>query len=531
MKEEQINKEIEFISKLKELKSIVKELKEIFSDKPEYKVYIEDLKNLENYIKELESPNTFNLEKDKVNEISINQMNSIIRKYEQYYKLHNNIMMINQQLPSVNEDNINTLVEKCVQVHKMLVSSELDNHKEIELVLSDFYAIVYKVMKLEVIFSSNQNLFNFIKNDESKISHPYISELIEKDVMSINDNHELLLKLEDIKSNGIDNSKIIDYDLFKLIIIKTLENIQYSKKDEFLSDVTQIEILKDDIYEKKEEFESRNKKTKESKKDVNDALLKILGRFLTYAINGAIIVGIGRGAHLLEKAGLQKTYYTTMEYNVDTGENKPSSGYKGFPADNSIQVIEEEPWIKHKSDYTQRIYTYNLNEKGYTDIKDYLKDIEDVTPNERDISKTAKPESFDPTKTPTTDNSFYIIITKFDKNKKEPYELKDHLIFPIIAGILSLIISIILRLKIADEFDIESLKYLISRYIDKKEDFSKYKKDSISTKNEMLEMNQELKEIFKALTDEYNKLSPYIQQLPEVEAAKKKYLSNHINKK
>ena len=99
MKEEQINKEIEFISKLKELKSIVKELKEIFSDKPEYKVYIEDLKNLENYIKELESPNTFNLEKDKVNEISINQMNSIIRKYEQYYKLHNNIMMINQQLP------------------------------------------------------------------------------------------------------------------------------------------------------------------------------------------------------------------------------------------------------------------------------------------------------------------------------------------------------------------------------------------------------------------------------------------------
>ena len=527
MKEEQINKEIEIISKLKALKSIVKELKEIFSDKPEYKVYIEDLENLENYIKELESTSTFNLEKGTVNEISINQMNSIIQRYEQYYKLYNNIMIINQELPSVNEDNINTLVEKCVQVHKILVSSELDNHKEIELVLSDFYAIVYKVMKLEVIFSFNQNLFNFIKNDESKISHPYISELIEKDVMSIKDNHELLLKLEDIKSNGIDNSKIIDYDLFKLITIKTLQNIQYSKKDEFLSNVTQMETLKDDIYEKNNILEEKNKKTKELRKDVNFALLKTLGRFLTYAINGAIIVGIARGVHLLEKAVRQKTYYTTMEYNVDTGEDKPSSGYKGFSSDNTVQVIEEEPWIKHKSDYTQRIYTYNLKEKGYTDIKDYLKDIEDVTPNVREINQTAKPESFDPTKTPTADNSFYIIITKFDKDKKEPFELKDHLLLPIIGGILSLIISILIRMKIADELDLESLKYLISRYNDKKEDFSKYKEDSIRTNNEMIEMNKELQEIIKALTDEYNKLSPYIKQLPEVEAAKRKYLSKY----
>ena len=114
-------------------------------------MYIEDLESLENYIKELENTSTFNLEKGTVNEISINQMNSIIRKYDQYYKLYNNIMIISQELPSVNEDNINTLVEKCVQVHKILVSSELDDHKEIELVLSDFYAIVYKVMKLEVI--------------------------------------------------------------------------------------------------------------------------------------------------------------------------------------------------------------------------------------------------------------------------------------------------------------------------------------------------------------------------------------------
>ena len=493
-------------------------------------MYIEDLESLENYIKELENTSTFNLEKGTVNDISINQMNSIIQRYEQYYKLYNNIMIISQELPLVNEDNINILVEKCVQVHKILVSSELDNHKEIELVLSDFYAIVYKVMKLEVIFSFNQNLFNFIKNDESKIRHPYISELIEKDVLSINDNHELLLKLEDIKSNGIDNSKIIDYDLFKLISIRTLQNIQYSKKDKFLSNVTQIETLKDDIYEKKKEFESRNKKTKESRKDVNFALLKILGRFLTYVINGAIIVGVGRETHLLEKKLLGKYYYTTTEYNLDTGENKQSSGYSGFPSD-TVQVIEEEPWINHKSDYTQRIYTYNLEEKGYTDTKDYLKDIEDVTPNVREISQTEKPESFDPTKTPTTDNSFYIIITKFDKDKKEPYELKDHLLLPIIAGILSLIISILIRMKIADDFDIESLKYLISRYINKKEYFSNYKEKSIRTKNEMIEMNKELQEIIKALTDEYNKLSPYIQQLPEVETVKEKYLSKNIKRK
>lgn len=530
MREEQINKEIEFISKLKELKSIVKELKEIFSDMPEYKANIEDLENMENYIKELESTSTFNLEKGTVNEISINQMNSIIRKYDQYYKLYNNIMIISQELPSVSEDNINTLVEKCVQVHKILVSSELDNHKEIELVLSDFYAIVYKVMKLEVIFSFNQNLFNFIKNDESKISHPYISELIEKDVLSINDNHELLLKLEDIKSNGIDNSKIIDYDLFKLVSIKTLENIQYSKKDDFLSNVAQIETLKDDIYEKNNILEEKNKKTKESKKDANFALLKILGRLLSYAINGAIIVGIGRGVHLLEKTGLQKTYYTTTEYNVDTGENKQSSGYRGFPSD-TVQVLEEEPWIKHKSDFTQRIYTYNLNEKGYTDIKDYLKDIDEVTPKVRETTQTGKPENFDSSKTPGIDNSFYITITKFDKDKKEPYELKDHLEFPIIVGILSLIISIYIRIKIGEEFDAESLKYLISNYNDIKILSAQFKEDSISTKNEMIEMNQKLQEIIKVLTDEYNKLSPYIQQLPEVEAAKNKYLSKHIKRK
>ena len=522
MREEQINKEIEFISKLKELKSIVKELKEIFSDKPEYKVYIEDLENMENYIKELESTSTFNLEKGTVNEISINQMNSIIQRYEQYYKLYNNIMIISQELPLVNEDNINILVEKCVQVHKELVSSELDNHKEIELLLSDLYTVVYNVMKLEVIFSSNQNLFNFIKNDESKISHPYISELIEKDVMSINDNHELLLKLEELKSNGIGSSKIIDWDIFKLISIKTLKNLKYSKKDEFLSNVNKMESLQDSIEEKNNELEEKNKKYKESKKEANIALLKIFGRFLTYAINGAIIVGIGRGAHLLEKKVLQKTYYTTTEYNVDTGENKQSSGYKRFPSD-TVQVIEEEPWIKHKSDYTQRIYTYNLNEKGYTDIKDYLKDIDEVTPSVRDINQTEEPEDFDSSKTPTSDNSFYIEITKFDKEKKEPYELKDHLIFPIIAGILSLIISYIIRCQIIDN-ELGTLGYYYNCEKRKSDDC---KNSYLSTKNEMLEMNQELQEILKVLTDEYNKLSPYIQQLPEVEAAKRKYLSKY----
>ena len=66
---------------------------------------------------------------------------------------------------------------------------------------------------------------------------------------------------------------------------------------------------------------------------------------------------------------------------------------EGFPSD-TVQVIEEEPWIKHKSDYTQRIYTYNLKEKGYTDIKDYLKDIDDVTPNVREITSNRKTRDF-----------------------------------------------------------------------------------------------------------------------------------------
>ena len=55
-------------------------------------MYIEDLESLENYIKELENTSTFNLEKGTVNDISINQMNSIIQRYEQYYKLYNNAL-------------------------------------------------------------------------------------------------------------------------------------------------------------------------------------------------------------------------------------------------------------------------------------------------------------------------------------------------------------------------------------------------------------------------------------------------------
>ena len=511
MKEEQINKEIEFISKLKELKSIVKELKEIFSDKPEYKVYIEDLENMENYIKELESTSTFNLEKGTVNEISINQMNSIIQQYNQYYKLYNNIMIISQELPLVNEDNINILVEKCVQVHKILVSSELDNHKEIELLLSDLYTVVYNVMKLEVIFSSNQNLFNFIKNDESKISHPYISELIEKDVLSINDNHELLLKLKELKSNGIDSSNIIDLDLLTSITKMTMKNIKIECKESMLEDIDSYEKMKSAINESEEKYSKEESIVLEAKQEKREAFGSVVKKLTIYGMNVALVIGVGVGMHLVEKNISRKYYTTTTTYNSETGEyntSKPKYEKKeNFP----IKIIKETPWEEDNfttKTYRKDIYTYSLSEnEDYNDLSDYIDYLlvnpESYSPITLKVSE--KPAEFGKKET------VYIVQKKeYDENNYKDIDLKNHLFDPINFSLFAGVIDLLILAK--NNNISNNLKGRLNNHKRTKKNLIAHQKLLQKTKKELGDVIKEREELYKKIIGEYNELPNLIQE-------------------
>ena len=75
------------------------------------------------------------------------------------------------------------------------------------------------------------------------------------------------------------------------------------------------------------------------------------------------------------------------------------------------------------------------------------------------------------------------------------------------------------------------LKKLIEDYNDKKIEAKQEKNHIDEIKKEIKLIEKEIEEILSKMDILYNELSPYIQQLPEVEAVKGKYLSKHIKRK
>ena len=510
------NQTAKSVSNLTEIKNIIKELKEMFSNNEKYQKQLEKLTNAEKYIEELESKDedeSYNLKKEDVMNDSIEKLYEIIRKYELFYQLLNMVESLNQEMLNTKEENINDLIYKCFEMQKKLVNSDFKDYKEVEYLLPIIYECMYNVMKREIIFSHSHyySLFNFIKNDESKISHPYISELIEKDVLSINDNHELLLKLKELKSNGIGSSNIIDLDLLTSITKITMKNIKIECKESMLEDIDSYGKMKSAINESEEKYSKEESIVLEAKQEKREAFGSVVKKLTIYGMNVALVIGVGVGMHLVEKSISRKYYTTTTTYNSETGEyntSKPKYEKKEiFP----IKIIKETPWEEDNfttKTYRKDIYTYSLSEnEDYNDLSDYIDYLlvnpESYSPITLKVSE--KPAEFGKKET------VYIVQKKeYDENNYKDIDLKNNLFFPTFFLLFAGVIDFLFLAK--NNNISNNLKGRLNNHKRTKKNLIAHQKLLQKTKKELGDVIKEREELYEKIIGEYNELPKLIQE-------------------
>ena len=510
------NQTAKSVSNLTEIKNIIKELKEIFSNNEKYQKQLEKLTNAEKYIEELESKDedeSYNLKKEDVMNDSIEKLYEIIRKYELFYQLYNMVESLNQEMLNTKEVDINDLIYKCFEMQKKLVNSDFKDYKEVEHLLPIIYECMYNVMKREIIFSHSHyySLFNYIKNDNTKISHPYIARLIENDIIET-ESEELLMKLKYLKAKGLDCSNIIDLDLLTSITKMTMKNIKIECKESMLEDIDSYGKMKSAINESEEKYSKVESIVLEDKQEKREAFESVVKKLTIYGMNVALVIGVGVGMHLVEKNISRKYYTTTTTYNSETGEyntSKPKYEKKeNFP----IKIIKEKPWEEDNfitKTYRKDIYTYSLSEnEDYKDLSDYidylLENPESYSPITLKVSE--KPAEFGKKET------VYIVQKKeYDKNNYKDIDLKNHLFYPTICSLFAGVIDLLILIKKNKNIS-NNLKGRLNNHKRTKKILIDHQKLLQEKEKELEALNNQREKLYEKIIGEYNELPKLIQE-------------------
>ena len=514
------NKDLAIIykAKQKEVKDIIKKLNSSsidLSDKLEEIELID--KKLKEKIKKENSIDIYEESFDKIDLI----INDIKDNYECYYKIYVLYKDLKQKLINVNADSINELVliskELLSQVKQ---SSTIDFEKEQELVLK-IYEAIYSVLKLELLYLDKDSLLELLKENDVDVS--FISELIEKDLSSIRDNNESIeQEILKVQKNGLDNKYLLNKELLSLIIILDKENDKAKKKDDFLTSMSDYEIISKKMEMSIDRMEKKSKEIPECKKGIRKLKKK---RFLSFTIGLINLTLIGTGvffsSKLSKKMSEEKNYHTiTTTYDSSIDEEVVDESYATGKNEN-LTIVEYSPWDSpgsFRSDYKRNKYEYetkNLNVE-FDDLKDYLNN--NIKFEDNDIKKSEEVVKQKPDDYGYGENKYIIIKTEKDlADYKYIVNSKKNILF-----------DILLKVSLASS-GISYAIYLLKKsgkekgkIVDKKEELEELKKELEIIKNELQELLLKHNNMPKELLERYYDLGPVIIRDRKVKEAKDK---------
>ena len=361
--------------------------------------------------------------------INLNNLKrKLISKKEDYYKILKNIQKINDILGQANNNrDLNKIVDDLLGVLAILRRTPTEKYIKEEKIIKIVYRTIYKVMKLEMLYTGKTRLFDEIKKDE--IDTSYVVAEIEEEIKGI-DNKDLKTAVNALKSQGLDSKYLLDKNLILLIIVLT--------NPEILSELIEsYEINLDNFEEKIEEIEEKQRsvKNEEANKNsidaaINNAHVKIRKQIIAAAIKSFLLaaggIALGFGAR---KITAGTAYYTEKKiYDSSTGETTVSDPeYTSGKEEREVVVREYSPWNEpgyfRDDTYQRETYKYIIADEDevYAKPEEYLTDHfkkKDYPSNQKTESSKDIPEDYG-----TYEGNKYIVtMTEKDLTKTQPYD-------------------------------------------------------------------------------------------------------------
>jgi len=407
----ELDKAIEYNTKLAEVKDILKKIGKLGIKSTSYLNKVKEIEN-ETAVKINVSYDTFCTSEsntflvDSLNHNyskALQQLdkiyNYVCSLYEVYYVLDSDYKSLRKKVDEVNQNNFMEIASKIKDLLVVLKFSGTVKYDEEKKFVDNIYALVYRMIKIELLYGS-RSLFDYIKSDETDML--FIAALIKKDADKMirnGENASLTNKLLELEKKGLSNRFYFDEDLLMILIAENSEVFDKVKK-EFLVKYEEYDKASKDLMEVRSGKDDLSKTIQNNRVRLRNINLKKFGKNMLFALDIAAVCGaIYVTTDLAKALSTTTTYKTVTTFYDSTHAEVEENVIYADSVDDSLSLVEYSPWEEpgyFREGYTRNVYTYDLSnlEETYNSIKDYLhSDLKEyVTFDEEIETVEEKPE-------------------------------------------------------------------------------------------------------------------------------------------
>lgn len=444
----------------------------------------------------------------------------IDREYQEYIKINAKYASLNNKIENVNSENIGEIATKGKELLISIRNSSTIDYKMEEKMVENIYHILYKVIKLELIFSGKSIISEYAKSNETEYS--YFAKIVKENINELDEETKSVLKnmVIDLSIDDSSNRVYLNDDLIITIISSESYDLSKIVNAAFLKKVTAYEEIRDKyemVESKDKDLQKKNTSLKEEKKK---SQRKKIRKRIAININSLILIaGILTSGFILKDMTKHKEYKTiTRTYNSETEKTKTDETYQP-EAGYQLNITEYTPWIEpgyFRNKYERKVYKYDFSgiDTRYENLEEFL------TPKLKNkLSSDLKSSSSEEKKEVPKDLGYtknkYII--KEQKQDKAFYNIEDTYWA---WGLTSLLAALSLG----------GLDYLIftkliskEKYSDIKYEFKKAKKNLEDNNSQVLENKKELENLLlqlisarKEAENSYYRLPAPVKEMPKI---------------
>lgn len=303
----------------------------------------------------------------------------IISEYEVYYKIKITCEQLESNIKDVNDDNIDQVVQETLELLENLRTSTSVNYESEQNLVERVYQLVYKVIRLELVYRNASLLLNKVKS--SGTDPVYISELIKEDIANVRDEDksaDFINKIQEVEKNSFDSYSYLDEELLVFLNKNSKDDFIEEIRNQFFKQYDQFVIKTDQQLVMRNQYNACVESIAGLKIQINKFRLSRLRKQILLLFNlGLLGCGV-LGSLNISRIITQKTEYETTTTTYDTSKSSIDSDVKfcGSMSD-SVSLVEYSQWEKpgyFRDEYKRNVYRYSLNDLDniYDDLEDYL---------------------------------------------------------------------------------------------------------------------------------------------------------------
>lgn len=435
--------------------------------------------------------------------------NIIDGEYNEYLKINAKYKSLSQMLENVSEENIESLSQKGRELLNDIRNSSIVDYKMEQNLVENIYAILYKIIKFEIIYKGKSSISNYAKTDETDST--YFAKLVKDNITELDEDSKTQITklIVNLSIDGLTNDDYLDDNLLNTIIV--------SEDDEL------AELINKNFLEKLEDYEELNRKyeiavrrnqnlsekANELKVEKKHKGRSKLRKRIFIDINAVVVaMGILASGYVLKDMTKTNEYKTTTTtYNSVTDELKEKETFEE-ESEYSLEITEYSPWIEpgyFRDGYSREVYKYDLSdlEKSFPNLEDYLTEElkTDISSTNETQTKEEKPKDLG-----YKENKYIIKEIKQDKT------VYNTVISPVAWALTTSATAIlIILLDRLVAFKLLSKK----KYSELKEAYKESKRKLTQNNIELLEVKEELSNLVLQIVNSREQAMKTYEDLPE----------------